>query len=392
MALRVSPDHVEASAATTKRALGYLRWYPSSWRARYGDEFVAHLEVELTERPLSLSRSFDIVAHGFLARLRFQHSLQIALRAVTAIVLLIGLSVGGIALFRYWAPVTITSGYGGGVTGVGLFATPSQINDVAFNFTTRTPVAIRITSVKVVPLPGFLAPKIVGVEFVPHDSELANISGWPIRLPKGTTAQAQGRAPLAIAIGNTVVLGRTDALWIGLRAPSLHRAYVVEDVQVKYVLRGVSHTLTISQALSPDVICSSSSRSQQIPAWCSQEMQNAAGVATVLKVQHDTTGRIADEANSVAELSINALTSDSRHGVPSLAAVRLLAIRLFPATHADGILSVTGVRSGSVPEWRFVIHDTASNRNIVRCTDRGRVNRVGTYDTIMGVGIVTCPS
>jgi hypothetical protein len=88
----VIPEHVDASAATSKRAQSYLRWYPSSWRARYGEEFVAHLEIELTERPFSLSRSFDIVAHGMLARLRFQHGVRITKRVMTVVVLLIGVA------------------------------------------------------------------------------------------------------------------------------------------------------------------------------------------------------------------------------------------------------------------------------------------------------------
>jgi len=390
----VNPEHVEASAATSKRARGYLRWYPSSWRARYGEEFVAHLEIELAERPYSISRSFDIVAHGMLARLRFQHGVRITVRVITIAVLLTGVALGGIALARYWAPVTITSGYGGGTTGVGLYAKPWQVNDMAFDFTTRTPVAIRITSVKVITLPGFPAPKVIGVEFAPHFSDIAGVTGWPIRIPKGTTARDVGHVPLSRAIGRTVLLGRTDALWIGLRAPSLHHAYVVEDVQINYVLRGITHTMTINQSTTPDVICSSSSNNKlRAPAWCSREMLNASWDATALKVDHDTTGRIADEANSVTELAINEVES-SGYGVPSLAQVRFLSNRLFPANGTDGIRSVTAVRSGTVSEWRFVIRDSATNRNIVRCASRGRVSRFGTSDSdsIMGGGVMVCPS
>ncbi len=331
----------------------------------------------------------DIVAHGVLARLRFQHNLRIALRVITAAALVLGAAVGAFALSHYWAPVTITSGYDGGVSGEGVFARPSQVNDVAFNFTTRTPAAIRITSVTLVPLPGFLVPTVVGVEFAPHFSELANVSGWPIRLPKGTTIRAQGRVPLAFVFGKTIVLGRTDALWIGLRAPTLHHAYAVEDVRVKYVLRGITHAMTIDQSTAPDVICSSSSRSPQIPLWCSHEMQNANEIATVLKVQHEATGRIANEVKSIAELSVSEMSTASRHGVPSLVDVRLLAARLFPAQKTDGILSVTAARKGAVSEWRFVIRDSIRHTNIVRCTDRGRV---GPGYSIMGVGVVSCPS
>ena len=53
MAARVSSDHFDVLPATTKRALGYLRWYPSAWRERYGEEFVAHLAYS------------DVVAQSF---------------------------------------------------------------------------------------------------------------------------------------------------------------------------------------------------------------------------------------------------------------------------------------------------------------------------------------
>jgi hypothetical protein len=263
---------------------------------------------------------------------------------------------------------------------------------VAFNFTTRTPVEIRITSVKVISLPGFPAPKVIGVVISPHFSTIAGVTGWPVRIPKGTTTQEGGHVRLARALGRTVLLGRTNALWIGVRVPSLHHAYAVEDVRINYVLRGIAHTMTINQSTAPDVICASSSDNKlRAPAWCSRAMLDADWVATVLKVDHDTTGRIADEANSVTQLAINEVES-SGYGVPSLAQVRFLANRLFPATSTDGILSVTAVQSGAVPEWRFVIRDTASNSTLVRCASRGRVTRFGTSDAISGGGVMACPS
>jgi hypothetical protein len=45
-----------------------LRWYPRSWRARYGEEFTELLLAELAERPRSWRRTADIVMSGMLAR------------------------------------------------------------------------------------------------------------------------------------------------------------------------------------------------------------------------------------------------------------------------------------------------------------------------------------
>jgi hypothetical protein len=396
VALRVSFDHVDAGSATTKRARGYLRWYPSTWRERYGEEFVAHLEIELAERPASFARTTDIVAHGLLARLSFQRGLKIALRAMVAAVLVTGGIVGAITLTRYWSPVTITSGYDGGVAGESTYSSPSNVNDVAFNFSTHSHVAIRITSVKVIPLRGFSAPQLVGVEFAAHFSEDSNGDGWPVRLPKATTVQEGGHTPLIKAIGATVTLARTDVLWLGLRVPSLHHAYAVEEVRVTYELRGVSHTMVIDQATTPDVICSSSSRSTtQTPAWCSREIQ-AADVSAAYENWHAKTEQPSVEANQVASFALNEVQA-AGYGVPTLTDVRHWATEFFPAKDVDGIRSVTGVVNSGLPEWRFVIRSASKHLIVVQCTSRGQV-APGAGATEVGVQTITpvdnkvCPS
>jgi len=53
----------------TQRALRLLRWYPPSWRERYGEEFVDHLEQEFEDRPSNLGRSINVVRKGIVARL-----------------------------------------------------------------------------------------------------------------------------------------------------------------------------------------------------------------------------------------------------------------------------------------------------------------------------------
>lgn len=55
-------------ASTERRARRLLRWYPPSWRVRYGDEFCALLECELDERRASTRRSLDVAWCGVVAR------------------------------------------------------------------------------------------------------------------------------------------------------------------------------------------------------------------------------------------------------------------------------------------------------------------------------------
>ena len=392
MAVRVSPEHVDVGSATTKRAQGYLRWYPSAWRVRYGEECVSHLEIELAKRPVSFARTSDIVAHGLLARLSFQRGLRITLRAATAAVLVTAATVGAIAFSHYWAPVTISSGYQGGITGVGEFARPSQVEDMSFNFSTHAHVAIRITSVKVIPVQGFLAPEVVGVEFAPHASDFVNTRGWPVRLPKGTTVQEQDKTPLVQAYGTTVTLARTNALWLGMRAPSLGHAYAVEKVLVTYERRGVSHTMTIDQSKSPDVICASLSRSQQIPSWCSQEIQAASAMAIFSTTKHTTKALPSDEAQMIAQLALSEVQAAGHgagHGAPTLVDVRHWAAQFFPANGSDAIKSVAGVVNVGVPEWRFIISKESSHSSVVLCTNRGLV---GSGGGMIGVGVESCPS
>jgi hypothetical protein len=53
----------------TRRARRFLRWYPPSWRDRYEEEFVDHLEQEFEDRPKNLGRSINVVRKGVVARL-----------------------------------------------------------------------------------------------------------------------------------------------------------------------------------------------------------------------------------------------------------------------------------------------------------------------------------
>ncbi|HUC23724.1 MAG TPA: hypothetical protein VMA73_13525 [Streptosporangiaceae bacterium] len=58
------------TAGTAERqAARLLRWYPASWRARYGEEFAELLLADLAEQPRNWRRSADVAAHGLLARL-----------------------------------------------------------------------------------------------------------------------------------------------------------------------------------------------------------------------------------------------------------------------------------------------------------------------------------
>jgi len=52
-----------------RRAARLVRWYPRSWRARYGEEFVALLVDDISERPRAPRRTLDVMRGGLFARL-----------------------------------------------------------------------------------------------------------------------------------------------------------------------------------------------------------------------------------------------------------------------------------------------------------------------------------
>jgi hypothetical protein len=65
----LSPPGGQAHGDTAERqAARLLRWYPASWRARYGEEFAELLLADLAEQPRNWRRHADVAAHGLLAR------------------------------------------------------------------------------------------------------------------------------------------------------------------------------------------------------------------------------------------------------------------------------------------------------------------------------------
>jgi hypothetical protein len=58
-----------AERSAQRSAKRLLRWYPRSWRERYGDEFEELLLAEWAERPRSARRTVNVVASGLVARL-----------------------------------------------------------------------------------------------------------------------------------------------------------------------------------------------------------------------------------------------------------------------------------------------------------------------------------
>ena len=92
-----------------RRAERLLRWYPRSWRARYGEEFTELLIAELSEQPRSWRRAADVARGGLSARLSTPGYELDASQAVRASLARLGCAVGVFLAFAVaiWSQLTI---------------------------------------------------------------------------------------------------------------------------------------------------------------------------------------------------------------------------------------------------------------------------------------------
>src|ERR1700722_9277654 len=60
---------LDSQPAADRRADRLLRWYPRSWRTRYGAEFAELLSAEIAEQPRSFRRGVNVAASGVRSRL-----------------------------------------------------------------------------------------------------------------------------------------------------------------------------------------------------------------------------------------------------------------------------------------------------------------------------------
>ena len=63
------PEDVEVDRRSTVRVARLLRWYPSDWRDRYGDEFESVLSCSLRDGKGGLRLSVDVAREGMATRL-----------------------------------------------------------------------------------------------------------------------------------------------------------------------------------------------------------------------------------------------------------------------------------------------------------------------------------
>jgi hypothetical protein len=356
----------ERPSKVARRAAGYLRWYPRVWRARYGEEFQAHLEAELEERPISLRRAVDIAFHAVISRFRFQRGARwitgIALSAVVVVSLVVGFlgnGSGGLPV-----PLTIDTS-----SSVGMPTTPTTVNNLNFRFTNRKSERIQLTHVSLIGFKGYPVPRIVRVELDPQRQRKDDYELNPSNALFG----------LMPALGRELKLGNDDSLFVRMVAPKKGRLYAVSGIQLTYVRHGVSRTESRSIGQMPDVLCvekSPPSQTVELPS-CQRGIQTVWALAQFYAppVNHEST--VKSMAQIVTEAAFG-YTTGAEKKIPALSDVRSWATHLFAHRGSWRISGVTARRTnvtiGNVSHeltfhFAFVNHASGEKANV--CVQNG---------------------
>lgn len=325
------------------RARGYLRFYPRQWRARYGEEFVAHLEAELAERPFSWRRSLNIALHGVSTRLRVERGLRAATRLATG-AFVAGLVVVAILVsLDHYAGVPVTNES----MGTSFVATPTRLSDVVFNFATPSRSVIQIARVLVVGLAGFDVPRVADVGLRHGVSSVDAMTGWP---PVPLAGGGTWRPRFVTGLGRPVRLAGINSLVVGFRTPRVGAVYAIEGLRVTYLRSGLAHTLTLYQGAAVDVVCvSRDANAGALSSQCRRESAAASAVGAALTspgpgtaLQHRA--QLATDAAGMFDFVVGR--------VATLAEMRSWDQRLNPSPRRWRLQDVTGA-GARVLEYRY---------------------------------------
>lgn len=362
-----------------RRASRYLRWYPSAWRARYGDEFVAHLEAELEERPLSYARGLNIVMHGVTARFRLERGFRwftgVALVAALAATLI----AGALASEVKYAALPLSMKNEGGA---GIPTWSKTVNNFNFRFTNHSNARIRLLHVSLVGYKDYPVPNLVRVDVdVRHQKYL-------LVNPSSTTP---GLVP---AIGRSVILGNDDSIVVSVKAPLKGRLYSVEGLTLQYLRKGVDHTVTTPLNREPDLLCVEPRPSESLESpYCTRSFTTAFSLWTFehVKTPHQTPPQSEALAATNAALGY---VGGVAHRTSDLDNVREWATRLFAHRGVWKITRVTATRGnvtlGNVahdPVFRFDLTKRGTSERTIVCVNNGAYESGAEYSP----GVAACP-
>ena len=266
---------VQTRSVNETRARHYLRWYPSVWRERYGEEFAAHLEAELEERPRSLSRSVNIALHGVGARVRLQPRLRRSFIAAVSVALM-ATAIMAIAAALSIPPALAIAG--NDFSGATVQTSTAQLEAVTFDFSAPPRHAFRIVGVRAIGVPGHALPEIVRLAVASRAvdetfrgavNETSTWSGWPPVVP----VTLPGEAPIRLrnALDSVITLHKNNTLVLGLRTPVADRAYAIEGIVVTYLREGHRYDVVVRRHSTPIVMCTAAATGTVMTPWCAAQ-------------------------------------------------------------------------------------------------------------------------
>jgi hypothetical protein len=371
------PVTAARSSNEMRRATRYLRWYPNAWRARYGEEFVAHLEAELEEQPISVTRSMNIALHGVITRFKLQASVRwisgIALTLVVVVAVIAG--VLGSENRNIGVPLNLnTNG------SIGVPVSPRTVTNINFQFTDRTTKVIRVTNVALIGFRGYGIPRIVRVRFDPK------------RQGKTFLLNPSNSTPgLIPALGHPILLGGGDSILVSLKAPLEGHLYAVGGLRLTYVRKGATHVKTLSLKQSPQLLCVERHTSSvtESPA-CQREFTTAWSLAQFYNpLENDQAGQTSAQREAwVATNAAFEYVSEDLRKPTGVNSVREWATTLFAhrgswrivrvtATQTQSTLGGTLSVSKSLLLFRLELQNRKTDATTAVCVQNGIVDSAG---------------
>jgi hypothetical protein len=248
----------------SRRARRLMHWYPSRWRERYGEEFAAHMEQEYAEKPRSFRRTFNVAILGTRARFTspvFQRTPFLTFRIGLAATAVLALA---LLWNSHFGAVSLDTSY---VLGMGNASTPGKILVFPVSLGSNTHDEIRLLSVKLIPLPGYLTPKLIGARLVNQRGYPASELSWPLK----TSSTTKLNARLVDLYTPPSGFG-TQYVVYGVVGVQPHVLYATEGVSITYVHNGTTHSADFYWAATDCVVSTLNAAARN---WCDSQSSTA---------------------------------------------------------------------------------------------------------------------
>jgi hypothetical protein len=337
--------------------------YPALWRERYAEEFVAHLEAEIEERPLSWRRGADVVLHGITTRFSLQTWLRRTTGAIASTIVVVVVAMVAVAELSTPSALEIV---GSDSTGAAFATMTTHVQAVTFMFRAPQHETIRIVGATVISVPGDSTPLVAGMQSSNQPLDILNPQGWPVLGIAPSDLLGQRALVTRNALDRPLNLSRNNSLIVGFRTPIVSRAYGVEGIALTYLHDGHRFVARILRGDVPILMCTYRSTGEYLARMCDAKYAASNVVENVL---HPSPGeRTWSEQERIVHQLYDAVSSEalSRHELMGLAQMRYFA-GIVPSSFST-IRDITLTKAGV---FRFTFMSKSGSTRSV-CVHRDR--------------------